>query len=121
MRAVRMFELSPLVTAASALALGAPAASRASRSNPDPMTLMPGHSGGSRRNALEFLSMIATLWPSSARRTAMPDPTRPHPTTTKCIGHHATRRATDRATQAPDAAAQNPGTLSLRCAEMCLT
>ena len=59
MRTVRMLVLSPLVTAASASAPTAPAFSRSSRSNPEPMMRGPSHSFR-RRKARAFLSMMAT-------------------------------------------------------------
>jgi hypothetical protein len=55
-RAVRMFELSPLVTAASAPASRIPACSRWSRSNPNPRTARPVNFSGRRRKAFLFLS-----------------------------------------------------------------
>ena len=60
MRAVRMLELSPLVTAARADASVAFASSRSSRSKPDPITVVPDQSAGSLRNALGLRSMMAT-------------------------------------------------------------
>src|SRR5580704_16215139 len=83
MRTVRMFVLSPLVTAASASASSAPAFSRSSRSNPDPTMQGPSHSLR-RRKALADLSKMATEWPSALRERARPEPTRPHPTTITC-------------------------------------
>src|SRR5450631_1819911 len=74
MRAVRMLELSPLVTAA-----------RWSRSKPKPTIVRPGQSSGRRRKDRRFLSMMATLWPSRSRRMPSSEPTRPHPTTITCM------------------------------------
>ena len=76
--------LSPLVTAASASAPLAPARSRSSRSKPEPTICSPGQAPGSRRKACRRRSMIATVWPSSARDMARPEPTRPQPTTITC-------------------------------------
>src|SRR5271156_4440930 len=84
MRTVKMLVLSPLVTAASASAPTAPARSRSSRSNPEPMIRSPANTSGSRRKALAVRSMMATVWPSPTKDVAKPDPTRPHPTTTTC-------------------------------------
>src|ERR1017187_7506807 len=92
MRTVKMFVLSPLVTAASASAPTAPARSRSSRSNPEPTMRGPSHSF-TRRKARAFLSMMATEWPWATREIARPDPTRPHPTTITCTPQHNTRRA----------------------------
>src|SRR5450631_4287067 len=75
MRAVRMLELSPLVTAA-----------RWSRSKPKPTIVRPGQSSGRRRKDRRFLSMMATLWPSRSRRMPSSEPTRPQPTTITCMG-----------------------------------
>src|ERR1700722_15892013 len=83
MRTVRMFVLSPLVTAARAPAWSAPAFSRSSRSKPDPTMHGPPQSLR-RRKALDDLSRTATEWPSALREMARPDPTRPHPTTMTC-------------------------------------
>src|SRR5436190_1651825 len=83
-RAVRMFELSPLVTAARAPASRTPACSRCSRSNPKPRTARPVNRSGRRRKALRFLSMTATVWPWLSNSAANSDPTRPQPTTTTC-------------------------------------
>src|SRR6202522_2299004 len=83
MRTVRMFVLSPLVTAARAPASNAPAFSRSSRSNPEPTMHGPSQSLR-RRKALADLSRTATEWPSALSETARPDPTRPHPTTMTC-------------------------------------
>src|ERR1700683_906617 len=83
MRTVRMFVLSPLVTAASASASSAPAFSRSSRSNPDPTMQGPSQSLR-RRKALVDLSRTATEWPSELSERVRPDPTRPHPTTMTC-------------------------------------
>src|SRR5581483_795506 len=92
-RAVRMFELSPFVTAASAPARSTPASSRWSRSKPNPTTLVPPNPGGRRRKALAFLSRTATLWPSFSSVPASSLPTRPQPTTTTCTGGIVTQRA----------------------------
>ena len=84
MRATRMLELSPLVTAASAPARSMPASSRLSRSNPKPTTRCPAYPAGSRRNAFAFLSITATVWPDFSSVPASSLPTRPQPTTTTC-------------------------------------
>src|ERR1700728_4270247 len=84
MRTVKMLVLSPLVTAARASAPTAPAASRSSRSNPEPTSCWPVKASESRRKARRFLSRMATEWPSACRAIASPEPTRPHPTTTTC-------------------------------------
>src|ERR671917_333626 len=85
-RAHRMFELSPLVTAARAPASSMPAAWRSSRSCPSPATALPEKFSGRRRNWAGFLSMMATEWPIGSRAAARPEPTRPHPTTMTCTG-----------------------------------
>src|SRR5438309_44284 len=56
-----------------------------------PRTARPVKRSGRRRNALRFLSMTATVWPSFSSATASSDPTRPQPTTITCTAHHATR------------------------------
>ena len=84
-RAVKILELSPLVTAASAAAWPTPASASASRSKPDPSTFEPGKSGPRRRNCFLFLSTTATEWPSATSSRARPEPTRPQPTMTMCI------------------------------------
>src|SRR5574341_2502468 len=84
MRAERMLELSPLVTAATASAWSMPAAARSSWSNPNPTTRIPVNVLGRRRNAFAFLSITATLWPDFSSDPASSLPTRPHPTTTTC-------------------------------------
>src|SRR4051794_17202935 len=83
-RALMMFELSPLLTAANAPAESMPASRRVCRSKPRPVTWRPPNSGPSRRNAAGSWSMTATLWPTSSSRRAMADPTRPQPITTTC-------------------------------------
>src|SRR5439155_3172520 len=85
MRAVRMLELSPLVTAARAPASRIPACSRCSRSKPNPSTARPVKRSGRRRKALRFLSMTATVWFWASSSAASSEPTRPHPTTTTCM------------------------------------
>src|SRR5918998_2132235 len=84
MRAQRMLELSPLVTAARAPASSTPAARRSSRSWPSPATTLPENPSGRRRNWAGFLSMMATEWPIGSRAAARPEPTRPQPTTMTC-------------------------------------
>jgi hypothetical protein len=84
-RATMMFELSPLVTAASACARSMPAWARTSRSNPKPTTFVPEKPSGKRfSNACASVSISATEWPSSRSRREMEEPTRPHPTITTC-------------------------------------
>src|SRR3954453_8021415 len=83
-RALMMLELSPLLTAANAPAESIPASSRVCRSKPRPVTWRPAKSGPSRRNASGSWSITATLWPTSSRRRAMAEPTRPQPITTTC-------------------------------------
>src|SRR3954447_1426694 len=83
-RALMMLELSPLLTAAKAPAESMPASSRVCRSKPSPVTWRPAKSGPSRRNASGSWSITATLWPTSSRRRAMAEPTRPQPITTTC-------------------------------------
>ena len=83
-RADMMFELSPLVTAASAPACSMPASSSVSRSKPNPTIRLPPNAVGRRLNASLRLSMTATVWPCSSRAPANSLPTRPHPTTTTC-------------------------------------
>ena len=81
MRAVRMLELSPLVTAARAPASAdagrGPGRRGRSRSR---RRSVPGHSSGRRRKALAFLSMMATVWPCPLSPIAEPgaDPAAPH-------------------------------------------
>src|SRR5690606_27504782 len=61
--------------------------------------------GSSRRKAVGSLSTTATEWPRWSRMPARPDPTRPQPTMTTCIGAHAIARSTGgvpRATRAVD-------------------
>jgi len=84
MRAVRMLELSPLVTAATAVASSMPAAARSVRSNPNPTTLLPAKLEGSRRKAPAFLSMMATVLPAFSSAPASSLPTLPPPTTMTC-------------------------------------
>src|SRR5947199_7018380 len=91
MRAVRMLELSPLVTAARAPARSMPASSRWSRSKPKPTTVRPPKPWGRRRKALLFLSTTSTLWPSFSRVPASSLPTRPQPTTTTCTARMLTQ------------------------------
>ena len=59
-RAERMFELSPLETAANAYASSILAAFNVSRSNPIPVTVMPSNELPRRRNAAGSASMMAT-------------------------------------------------------------
>src|SRR3990172_2363801 len=70
MRAQRMLELSPLVTAASAPASSMPASARARRSKPRPTTVRPAKAASRRRSELAFLSITATVWPASSRAPA---------------------------------------------------
>src|SRR5437660_1602932 len=81
-----MFELSPFVTAMKAPASRIPAASRVSRSNTIPTSVCPSKPGGSRSNAVGFLSMIEMVCPWRARFTVSWLPTRPHPAMTTCMG-----------------------------------
>src|ERR1019366_1373086 len=81
-----MLELSPEVTAATASASSILASWSALRSKPDPSTMIPLKSAGRRRKALRFRSMAATECPSASRVRARPEPTRPHPAMTMCIG-----------------------------------
>src|SRR5579884_838111 len=90
MRAERMFELSPFVTAARAPARRMPASSSVSRSKPNPLRVWPPQPSGRRRKAEARLSMIATVWPSATREIPRPEPTRPLPTITTCTGPIAT-------------------------------
>ena len=69
-RALMMFELSPLLTAAKAPAESMPASSRVCRSKPRPVTCRPPKSGPSRRKAAGSWSMTATLCPTCSRRRA---------------------------------------------------
>src|SRR5215210_52660 len=82
---MRMFELSPLVTAATASVRAIPASARTSRSKPIPTIRSTFGCSARRRNEASRRSMIATVPPSSARCFARADPTRPHPTITTCI------------------------------------
>src|SRR3954452_121294 len=86
-RALMMFELSPLLTAANAPAESMPASSSVCRSKPRPVTWRPPKSGPSRRNASGSWSITATLWPISSSRRAIAEPTRPQPITTTCTNH----------------------------------
>src|SRR3954462_3314615 len=83
-RALMMFELSPLLTAANAPAESIPASSSVCRSKPRPVTWRPAKSGPSRRKASGSWSITATLCPISSSRRAMAEPTRPQPITTTC-------------------------------------
>src|SRR5829696_1765799 len=83
-RATRMFELSPLVTAASAPAPSMPASMRRSRSKPMPCTVRPENAAPRRTNDSARRSMMATVWPSPVRTRARDEPTRPQPTMTTC-------------------------------------
>src|SRR5579864_3806352 len=83
-RAARILELSPDVTAANASASAIFASFRASLSNPDPSTIRPLKSAGKRRKALRLRSTIATEYPSASRARARPEPTLPQPTMTMC-------------------------------------
>ena len=89
-RAVRMLELSPLVTAAIAAASRMPACSSRSRSKPTPTTCWPPKPSCRRRNAFGSLSTTATEWPLSSMIRARPEPTRPQPTMTTCMRGDAT-------------------------------
>ena len=60
-RAMRMFELSPLVTAASEAACSMPASFSRSRSKPMPLIIWPLKSLGRRPKASGRLSMTATV------------------------------------------------------------
>src|SRR3954463_6085006 len=83
-RALMMFELSPLLTAANAPAESIPASSSVCRSKPRPVTWRPAKSGPSRGKASGSWSITATLCPISSSRRAMAEPTRPQPITTTC-------------------------------------
>src|SRR4051794_25209109 len=83
-RAARMFELSPLLTAANAYASWIPASSRVSRSKPRPTTRRPSKPAPSRRNASGLWSTTATVWPRASTSWARVEPVRPHPMITKC-------------------------------------
>ena len=91
----RMFELSPLVTAATASAFSMPASVRRSRSKPTPTTV---RAGEARRQPGEGLLAAVDdgdgVAGSPPRPAARPEPTRPHPTTTTCTA--PTSRATRR-------------------------
>ena len=89
-----MFELSPLVTAASAEASWARASSRSSRSKPEPTMVVPGQSAGSRRNALALRSMMATEWPCAVSSTPEPGADPAAADDDDVHGHHATRIGT---------------------------
>ena len=94
MRAVRMFELSPLVTAASAPARSAPASSSVVAVEAEADDLgrrpSPGAGGGTPP---AFLSMTATRVAVARRaRWRGRDPTRPQPTTTTCTALSNTPR-----------------------------
>src|SRR3954449_3751676 len=92
-RALMMLELSPLLPAANAPAESMPASSRVCRSKPSPVTWRPAKSGPSRRKASGSWSITATLWPTSSRRRAMAEPTRPQPITTTCTCYSRSPRA----------------------------
>ncbi len=82
--AAMMLELSPLETAANAVASRMPASIRVSRSKPTPVIIRPLKSAGSRVKASGFWSMIETLWPYRSTLRASAEPTRPHPRITTC-------------------------------------
>src|SRR3954454_1820148 len=90
-RALMMFELSPLLTAANAPAESMPASSSVCRSKPSPVTWRPAKSAPSRRNASGSWSITATLWPASSSRRAISEPTRPQPMTTTCTAANSPR------------------------------
>src|SRR3954454_7346643 len=94
-RAIMMFELSPLVTAATAPASRIPASSSRSRSNPIPFTVLPAKAGPRRLNASGRRSITATVCPAFETFWASEEPTRPQPTTTTCTSGHPTRAADD--------------------------
>ena len=89
---VRMLELSPLVTAASASACSRRLRSRWSRSKPNPDDLQPapvrGRSDGSD---LGSLSMMATEWPSSVELDCEPRTDPPATDDDDMHGDHRTR------------------------------
>ena len=72
-RAERMFELSPLETAAKANASSMPAATSVSRSKPTPTMRRPRNELGRRRKADSSRSTMATLWPVSSSVRAADD------------------------------------------------
>src|SRR5919107_5983939 len=92
-RALMMFELSPLLTAAKAPAESMPASSSVCRSKPRPVTYRTAKSGSSRGKASGSWSITATLCPTSSSRRAIADPTRPQPITTTCTCNSRARRS----------------------------
>src|SRR6476619_995698 len=84
-RAIKMLELSPLVTAATAQFGVMPASVNTSRSNPTPTIVVPLKSSPRRRNDSSRRSITITSCSEPARFKATSDPTRPHPTTMTCI------------------------------------
>src|SRR4051794_33582234 len=94
-RAIMMFELSPLVTAATAPASRIPASWSRSRSKPMPLTVLPAKAGPRRLNASARRSITATVCPAFKTFCASEEPTRPHPTTTTCTSAHPKRPVDD--------------------------
>jgi hypothetical protein len=84
-RAIRMLELSPLVTAATEQFGVMPASVKTSRSNPTPTIVVPLKPSPSRRNDSSRRSITTTSCSEPARFNATSEPTRPHPTTMTCI------------------------------------
>ena len=72
-----------------------PASINVSRSNPTPKTFCPGKFSPSAKNAVSSLSIIATEWPSSIRRSDKAEPTRPQPIITTCTWEYSFERLAD--------------------------
>src|SRR5665647_1226115 len=85
--AMTMLVLSPSVQATKATARSIPASRRTSQSRARPTTNSPGKSSPSRWKASGLSSMMATSKPCVTRSRARPEPTRPQPTISTCIGH----------------------------------
>src|SRR6516164_7848453 len=83
-RAEITLELSPLLTAANAVASRIPAASRTVWSKPMPVIFLPLKEERNFRNASGSWSITATECPRSSRMWASVEPTRPHPMITMC-------------------------------------
>src|SRR5450759_963289 len=79
--------LSPPWKATTATARSMPASRRTSQARARPTTNSPGKSSPSRWKASGLSSMMATSKPCVTRSRARPEPTRPQPTISTCIGH----------------------------------
>src|ERR1700710_692951 len=107
-----MLLLSPLLTAANALARSMPASMRVSRSKPTPVTRRPANSGGSRRNADASRSMTATEGLERSRPLAGAEapPAAAHDDDV----HDGPSRGGDAPAPSPGTAGGPPGTLHAR-------